>query len=186
MENGRTSGSTARTLAAGAIAGAAAGAVAALVARVAMRIFAVGIGQPVELTLPGTSVVLFAGMTIGLPLGALFALLRTRLPGPAVVLGPVSMLAVFGLIFLPALIGGVVDEAGSAQLLAAVLFAGVAAVLGLVLGVLEPPIERRMNAAGREAALVTVVTLPGAALGGILVAQITIESWAGFLETLGV
>lgn len=71
-----------------------------LVGRVVMRFYAVAISQPTSFSLPGTSRLLAAAALGGASAGALFALLRERIPvWPVPITGALYGAVVFGILY---------------------------------------------------------------------------------------
>lgn len=169
-------------LAAGGLAGIVAGAAAGLVARFAMRLVALGVadaGMQVPIfTLGGTLAIVVSGAVAGAPLGALYALISRRIPGPARWRG-----LTFGLIALvvtgPVFFGGNDEFFSQGRV---VVFVAVFPVFGVALGLLEATARRIAASLVVPLRLALVLVAAG---GAALVTSGTVDLAARAVEVLG-
>jgi hypothetical protein len=143
------------------------GLVAGALGRLAMRIFAVAVGQPTTFTTEGSMVIVFFGLLFGPAVAVGYVLVRPFLPGPWPIRGLLYGLALAGLVAL-SFSGAPIEEAAPDRSLAIILFAMLALILGLVTaGVtawLDPRLPVPVTTAGRGIGLGALIGIVGALL----------------------
>jgi hypothetical protein len=138
----------ARIVGAGIFAGIAAGGVAGVCARVAMRFIAESIGRMSNFTIPGTSIILFAGIGAGIPIAVSYAVLKRFIPGREILKG----LLFSAVLFLPLgpLFFFLEPDLEVSPVLGRILFSIIPFVFGIVLGLAFPIIDRSLPPPTRE------------------------------------
>lgn len=138
----------ARIVGVGIFAGIAAGGAAGVCARIAMRFIAESMGRMSNFTIPGTTIILFAGVGAGIPLAVSYAVLKKFIPGTEILKGLLFSAVLF--LTLGPLFLFVEPDFELSPVLGRILFSIIPFMYGIVLGLALPIADRLIPMPRRE------------------------------------
>ena len=150
-------------------------------ARMAMRLFAIAVGQSTAFTIEGSMFIVVFGLLFGPALAVGYVLVHRVVPGPWPLRGLLYGAALAGLEVL-AFSGAPVDEAGPNPTLGTGLFATLAVLLGLVIAGATAWLERRLATPAATPGLLTGVGALIGALGALLLSALLLSAAIGFVD----